>query len=234
MSDAFIISTIPIQSGAPANDDILQYDETTKLWTYVQEPAEATGPTGPTGYTGPAGPAPLGGYTGPSGPTGPTGPIGSSGVTGVTGPTGTDLVDARAIFAVTGKRTFTSPLPEVMTFFESVVVGTAITSNNFDTVFINEPGNYKVEVFMPAMLADSPEIGSFFEYTLVIDGVTTRYGQLTTNQADPNLVSNPYIFQVVTVGSTPKTVQVFGRCITTISYTADLNAPYMSVRKLLP
>jgi hypothetical protein len=121
-----------------------------------------------------------------------------------------------------------------MTFSDRVAVGTAISSNNFDTVFINEPGVYKVEVFMPAMLADSPELGSFFEYTLEIDGVITRYGQLCANASDANLVTNSYIFQVVTVGSTTKTVQVFGRCVSTISYTADLNAPYLSVRKLLP
>lgn len=71
--------------GAPANNDILQWNSSTNSWQNVslassgaQGPTGAIGATGATGFTGATG----------SGATGATGPIGFSGATGATGATG--------------------------------------------------------------------------------------------------------------------------------------------------
>ena len=49
---ALSIAGVPIESGVPNDDDILQYRSSTDRWTYAA-PATITGPTGPTGPTFP-------------------------------------------------------------------------------------------------------------------------------------------------------------------------------------
>jgi len=94
----------------------------------------ATGPAGTIGATGATG-AGVTGATGIPGVTGATGIPGATGatgagVTGATGPTGasgsgSSIIDAVNVWGASGSNTFNGP----------VVLGSSVTSNNFETIW---------------------------------------------------------------------------------------------------
>lgn len=231
MTDALILGGVPIESGTPSNDDILQYDGAKNLWTYLSGAVLPTGPTGPVGPTGPAG------ATGPQGPTGATGNAGPQGPQGPTGPTAPAPV--RNIYAgYTRDTSFTGSTPTLMAFFANIEVGLAIVPSGTvpvgsDTLALNDVGDYVIDMYLPSLRALSPVPGCNFEMMLEIDSVVV--GSLTgvPNVADIPTVSNTRFSRTVTVVSSPVLVRFYTKVVGAASFVLQDIHPSFIVRKIL-
>lgn len=245
MTDALVLSGIPIQTGIPSNDDILQYDEPTNLWTYENNtiigPTGPSGPTGPQGNLGPTGAQGLVGSTGSTGPTGPTGPVGDvgatgpqglQGITGPTGATGPSLV--KSVYAAESNMTaYNSGALGFVTFDTVFTVGTAISLTSPTDISVSEFGNYLVSVFMGDLIAVDPLINCYFELSLVLNGTNVRQMRGVPNIADSLDVCDNVFTQVIVVNVVPSKLSLSYLSSAVTNFTTNaLSVPSIIVRKL--